>query len=65
MVIPMSMSANIIDILISRSVRLGKAGVIWLELEQDDQLREDIQARMIEEEDRKRKMLGRKQGDKD
>ena len=29
MVIPLSMSANIIDILISRSVRLGKAGVIW------------------------------------
>ena len=53
-IIPLSMSANIIDILISRSVRLGKAKVIWLGLEQDDQLREDIQARMIEEEDRKR-----------
>ena len=54
-IIPLSMSANIIDILISRSVRQGKAGVIWLELEQDDQLREDIRARMIEEEEMKRK----------
>ena len=42
MVSPLSMSANIIDILISRSVRLGKAGFIWTELAQDDQLRDDI-----------------------
>ena len=42
MVIPLSISANIIDIFISRSVRLGKAVVIWGELAQDDQLREDI-----------------------
>ena len=54
-IIPLSMSANIIDILISRSVRMGKAGVIWTELAQDDQLRDDIRVRMIEEEDKKRK----------
>ena len=36
MVIPLSMSSNIIDILITESVRLGMAGVIWNELAKDD-----------------------------
>ena len=55
MVIPLSMSANIIDILIYKSVRLGKAGVLWTELAQDDQLKDDIRVRMIEEDEKKRK----------
>ena len=55
MVIPLTMSTNIIDILISKSVRLGKAGVMWTELAQDDQLKDDIRVRMIVEDDKKRK----------
>ena len=55
MVIPLSMSSNIIDILITESVRLGMAGVIWNEMAKDDQLKDNICLRMIEEDARKRK----------
>ena len=50
MVIPLSISANIIDILITKSVRLGNARDA-----QDDQLKDDIRVRIIEEDDKKRK----------
>ena len=48
------MSKNIIDIIIDESVRLGKMEVIWKEMAQDDQLKEDIRIKMEEEDKAKR-----------
>ena len=53
-IIPLSMSKNIIDIIIDESVRLGKMEVIWKEMAQDDQLKEDIRIKMEEEDKAKR-----------
>ena len=50
-IVPMSISNNIIDILIDNSFRLGRMEVLWKEMVDDDQFKDDIKMK-VEEEDR-------------
>ena len=45
-IVPMSITNNIIDILIDSSVRLVRMEVLWKEMVNDDQLKDEIKMKM-------------------
>ena len=52
-VVPLSTTNNIIDILLVKSVRVGRMELLWKEMAEDDRIKDDIRKRIEEEDEAK------------